>query len=72
MVKLDLKKLLDVGFIRPTDYLEWISNLVPMSKPTMGIQICTDFRDLNKSYPKDDFSLPSIDMIMDLIARHEI
>jgi hypothetical protein len=32
LVKAELKKLLDVGFIRPIDYAEWISNIVLVSK----------------------------------------
>ncbi|GLJ16865.1 hypothetical protein SUGI_0290680 [Cryptomeria japonica] len=66
LVKTELKKLLDVGFIRPIDYAEWISNIVPIGKPKGGIRICTDFRDLNKACPKDDFPLPNIDIIVDL------
>lgn len=27
LVKIELQKLLDVGFIKPIDYVEWISNL---------------------------------------------
>lgn len=34
LVKAKLKKLLDVSFIRPINYAECISNLVPMTKPT--------------------------------------
>ncbi|GLJ21626.1 hypothetical protein SUGI_0402520 [Cryptomeria japonica] len=59
LVKAELEKLLDVRFIRPIDYPEWISNLVPVSKPDRSIRICTDFRDINKACPKDDFPLPS-------------
>lgn len=70
MVKTELKKLLDFGFIRPIDYAEWISNIVPVSKLDDSIRICTDFRDVNKACPKDDFPLPSIDIIVDLIAGH--
>ena len=29
-----------------------------------------DFRDLNKAYPKDDFSLPHIDVIVDSAASN--
>ncbi|GLJ13936.1 hypothetical protein SUGI_0222700 [Cryptomeria japonica] len=43
MVKAELKKLLDVEFIRPIDYAEWISNIVPISKPDGSIRICTNF-----------------------------
>ena len=37
LVKGELKKLLDVGFIRPIDYAEWISNLVLVRKHSRGI-----------------------------------
>jgi hypothetical protein len=67
-VKVELKKLLHVNFIRIIDYLEWVCNLVPISKPIEGIKICNDFMDLKKSCPKDDFPLPSIDTIVDLTS----
>ncbi|GLJ52539.1 hypothetical protein SUGI_1118050 [Cryptomeria japonica] len=70
LVKVELKKLLDVGFIRPIDYANWISNIMPVGKPNGGICICTDFRDLNKACPKDDFPLPNIDIIVDLTTGH--
>ena len=72
LVKDELKKLLDVGFIRPIHYAEWISNIVPVSKHSGGIWICIDFHDLNKAYPKDDFPLPNIDIIVDMTSGYEI
>jgi hypothetical protein len=70
LVKEELKKLLDVGFIRSIDYAEWISNIVPISKLDGHIRICIDFKDLNKACTKDDFPLPRIDTIVDLTAGH--
>lgn len=67
---MEIEKLLDVGFIRPIDYPEWNSNLVPVSKPNKNIMISTDFRDINKAFPKDDFPLPNIDLIVNLTANH--
>ena len=32
LVKVELRKLLDVGFVRAIDYVEWISKIVPISK----------------------------------------
>lgn len=61
-----------MGFIRPVDYPQWISNLVLVSKPTEDIRICTNFRDLNKACPKDEVPFPSINMIMDLIVGYEM
>lgn len=72
LVKFELKKLLDVGFIKPVAYPEWVSNIVPVSKPDKSIRVCTDFRYLNKACPKDDFPLPNIDIIVDLSVGHEM
>ena len=72
LVKAKLERLLAAKVIQPINYSEWISNMVPISKPFSDIKICIDFRDLNKACPKDDFPLPNIDMIVDLIAGHEI
>lgn len=72
LVKVELEKLLKVGFIRAIDYAEWISNIVHVSKSNKSICVCTNFRDLNKECPKDDFPLPNIDMIVDMIAGYEM
>jgi len=63
---------LDVGFIRPIDYSEWISNIILVSKKIIGIQICINFYDINKAYPKDDFPLPNIEIIIDSMERHKM
>lgn len=72
LVKEKLERMLDAKVIHPIDYSEWISNMVPVTKPSGDIRICTDFRDLNKACPKDDFPLPNIDMLVDLTVGHEI
>lgn len=72
LVKTELKKLLDVGFIRPVAYLEWVSSIVLVSKLDKSIRVCTNFRDLNRACPKDDFPVPNIDIVMDLSAGHEM
>ena len=72
LVKAELEKLLKAGFVRAIDYAEWISNIVPVSKHDKSIRVCTDFRDLNLACPKDDFPLPNIDMIVDMIVGYEM
>lgn len=34
------------------------------------VKVCVDFRDLNKASPKDNFSLPHIDILVDNIANN--
>ena len=72
LVNAELEKLLKANFIRAIDYAEWISNIVPISKHDKSIRVCTDFRDLNKDFPKDDFPLPNIVMIVDIMVGYEM
>ena len=72
LVKSKLEKLLKAGFIRAIDYVEWISNIVLVSKHDKSIRVCTDFTDLNLACPKDDFPPPNIDMIVDMTAGYKM
>ena len=70
LVKVELEKLLEAKIIHPIDYFEWISNMVPITKPSSDIIIWTELKDLNKASLKDDLPLPNIDMIVDLTIGH--
>ena len=35
-------------------------------------RVCVDFTDLNKACPKDSFSLPKIDLIVNATSKHEL
>ena len=72
MVKKEIEKLLEVGFIRPINYSKWMASIVPVKKPIGEIKVCTNFRDLNKVCSKDDFPLPNIDMIIDSLVGYEM
>ena len=72
LVKVELEKLLGAKFIRAIAYAEWISNIVPISKHDKTIRVCINFRDVNKAYLKDDFPLPNIDIVVDMIVGYEI
>ncbi|KAH9684964.1 Ribonuclease H [Citrus sinensis] len=61
----EVEKLLKVGFIREVNYPEWISNVVLVKKANGKYRMCVDFTDLNKPCPKDSFSLPKIDQLVD-------
>ena len=54
------------------EYPEWLANVVPVPKKDDKVRVCVDFRDLNKASPKDDFSLPHIDMLVDSTTGHSM
>ena len=53
------------------EYLEWLVNVIPVSKKDNKVRICIDFRDFNKASLKDVF--PShINILVDSTASHSI
>jgi hypothetical protein len=52
--------------------IDWVSNLVPVNKKQGTICVCVDYRDISKSCPKDNYSTPFIDQIVDDYVRREI
>ncbi|WJZ81221.1 hypothetical protein VitviT2T_001074 [Vitis vinifera] len=71
-VKEEIQKQLSVGFISVVEYPKWLANVVPVPKKDGKVRVCVDFRDLNKASPKDDFSLPHIDLLVDSTAGHSM
>ena len=49
-----------------------MANIVLVKKKNGQIRICADFRDLNKAYPKDEFPLPNVDILVDAATGHEL
>ena len=68
IVKEELQKLLDVGFIYPILDSQWVSLLVIVPKKNGKWKICVDYRELNKETQKDHFPLPFIDQVLDTLA----
>ena len=59
-MKAKVEKLLKACFIYPIALTKWVSNPVPVDKKQGTIRVCTDFRDLNKACPKDNYPTPFI------------
>ena len=71
MVKEEIDKLLECGFIYPVPHSEWVSPIVVVPKKNGKLRICQDFRKLNSVTKKDHFPLPFTDAILDGVAGHE-
>lgn len=71
IVKEELHKLLDVGFIYPIFDSEWVSPLVLLPKKNGKFLICVNYQELNKSIKKDQFSLPFIDQVLHGMAGNQ-
>jgi len=66
-LKAKIQNLFKAKFIESIYYPKWVSNMVPINRTNRNLHTCTNFHDLNKAYPKDDFPLPNIDILVDNI-----
>ena len=53
-------------------YPEWIENVVLVKKANDKWRVCTNFIDLNRACPKDSFSFPRIDQLVDATTGHQL
>jgi hypothetical protein len=71
-VKKEIVKMLEAGFIRPCRYAEWISSIVLVQKKDGRWRVCVDFWDLNRATPKDEYSMPVAEMLINAAAGNKI
>ena len=70
-IKFELQKILKAKFIEEIKFPSWLTNIVLVKKKNDQIRFCVDLRDVNKAYPKDEFPLPNVDILLDAKAGHE-
>jgi hypothetical protein len=71
-VKAEIKKQWNDDFLEVVKYPRCVSNIVVAPKKEDKIRVCVDFRDLNWTSPKNNFSLPHLDMLVDNASRSYI
>jgi hypothetical protein len=68
ILKEEVQKLLNAGFIYPISDSEWVSPLVIVPKKNGKWRVCVDYRALNKATQEDHFPLPFIDQVLDSLS----
>jgi hypothetical protein len=72
-VKEEVDQLLQAGFIQSCRYANWVSNIGPVEKKNTGkIQICVDFRNLNRATPKDEYSMLVANLFVDSASDNKM
>ncbi|CAM6086284.1 unnamed protein product [Calypogeia fissa] len=77
MVKEEIDKLLEAGFIYPVATNDWVSPVVIVPKKVgmdgqQKIRVCQNFRKLNEATKKDYFPIPFTDMVLDIVVGWEV
>jgi hypothetical protein len=64
VIKKEIARLLDVGFIREVYHPDWLANLILVQK-NKELRMCVAYTDLNHACKKGPFGLPQIIQVMD-------
>jgi hypothetical protein len=70
-LKIQLKDLLDKGFIRPSSS-SWGCVALFILKKNNGLRLCVDYRPLNAVTIKNTYPLPRIDMLFDQLTGAQV
>ena len=68
IVKEEIQKLLEAGFIYPISDSEWVSPLVIVPNKNGKWRVYVDYRELKKATQKDHSTLPFIDQVLDTLS----
>jgi hypothetical protein len=68
----EIEKLKQAKLIREVAHPTWIANPLVVPKANGSGRLCMDFTSLNKACPKDPYSLPRIDQIVNSTASCDL
>ncbi len=71
-MKEEFNKLLEAGFIRPMEIIEWVSLVVLALKKNGKLRICVNYKALNKVTKKDRYPLPFYEKNLEEVVGHEM
>ena len=72
LIQSEVKKLLDARIIFKVRHSEWVSNMVPVRKKSGEIRLCVDFRNLNRTSDKDNYPIPPMEQILQMVSSSEL
>ncbi|GKV44660.1 hypothetical protein SLEP1_g51822 [Rubroshorea leprosula] len=71
VIKEEVEKLLQAGFVRRVDYCEWVANPVLVKKANGKWRMCIDYTNHNNACPKDCYPMPNIDKLVEAVSGNE-
>ncbi|GKV48883.1 hypothetical protein SLEP1_g55671 [Rubroshorea leprosula] len=71
VIKEEVEKLLQAGFVRRVDYCEWVANPVLVKKANGKWRMCIEYINLNQACPKDCYPMPNIDKLVEAASGNE-
>ena len=71
-VNKEIKRLIEVEFIKLIGYVKWIFNVVPAFKKNNKLMVCVDFKNIRLVTLKDKYHMSMVDILIDATSDNEI
>ena len=71
IVKEEINKLPDGGFIYEIEHIEWVSSIVIVTKKNGKIRVCINLKKVNATTVRDHYPLPFTKHVLERVAGHE-
>ena len=72
LIQSEVKNLLDAKIIFRVRHSEWVENMVLVRKKYGEIRLCVDFRNLNRASDKDNYPVPPMEQILQMVSGSEL
>ena len=72
LIQNEVKKLLDAKIIFRVRHSEWVANLVLVMKIYGEMRLCVDFKNLNHASDKDNYPVPPMEQILQMVSHSEL
>ena len=71
IVKDEIDKLLNAGFIYEIKHTKWVSLIVIVMKKNGKIWVCLDLKKVNAATVRDHYPLPFTEHVLERVVGHE-
>ena len=72
LIQSEWKKLLDAKIIFKVRHSKWVEKMVLVRKTSGEIRLCVDFRNLNRASDKDNYPVPPMEHILQIVSGSEL
>ena len=72
LIQNEVKKLLDAKIIFRVWHSEWVAKLVQVRKNSGEIILCVDFWNLNRASDKDNYLVPPMEQIIQMVSGSKL
>jgi len=72
LIQKGIEKIWDAKIIFKVRHSKWVENMVPVRNKSGEIRLCVDFQNMNNTSDKDNYPVPPMEQILQLVSGSEM